>query len=226
MNWELEEEEVVKPPQNTGSVQGEEVKQDEDPKQKKKNPNKRKITELSVFSFLQYIFLPVLCGFITAGILAIAGLEKLGLDKFGFANFPTIKIGEATWSNFSGLKLSAGIGCVLGMILSRFMKFGAKLGHFDFISPPTSEDSIQIPSAKTFMMSLFRLVGVPAIVVLGAMTSLKLARLGLIPGVVDVEYELFEVTLMGVVAVAGLGCLVMYVYDMMLSTVLRMTKRK
>jgi len=193
----------------------------------KPGKEKLKAIEQIVFGFLQYIFLPVLCGFLTAGILAIAGLEKLGLDRFNFTNFTHIKFDGTTWSNYSGLKLSAGLGCILGMLLSRFMKFGARLGHFDFITPPLTLDTMEIPSARTFFMAIFRIVGIPVIVVLAAMSSLKLARMGILPGVViDAKYQLFEVTLFGVVSVAGLGCLVMYVYDMMLSTLLRMTKRK
>lgn len=183
--------------------------------------------ELIVFSILQYIFLPVLCGFLTAGILAIAGLEKLGLDRFGFANFPTIKIQAATWSNYSGLRLTAGLGCIIGMILSRFMKFGARLGHFDFISPPISQDAMPIPSVVGFIKSIIRLVGIPVVVVLGALTSLKLAGTGMLPGVsLDIRLQLFEVTLTGVVIVAALGCLLIFVYDMALTTLLRMTRRK
>ena len=202
------------------------VPESEPKPEKKDGKGKLKAIEQVVFGVLQYAFLPVLCGFLTAGILTIAGLEMLGLDRFEFANFPTIKIGGTTWSNYSGLRLTAGLGCIIGMILSRFMKFGARLGHFDFISPQLSIDAMPIPSAKTFVMSILRIVGIPAIVILAAMTSLKLARMGTLPGVVDAKYELFEVTLTGVVAVAGLGCLVMYVYDMMLSTLLRMFKRK
>lgn len=194
-------------------------------KEKKKGKDRRKSAELVVFGFLQYIFLPVLCGFLTAGILAIRGLEKLGLNRFGFANFSTISFDSATWSNSSGLMLSAGLGCVLGMIFSRVTKFGARLGHFDFISPPMSEDAMPIPSTRTFLMSMFRLVGVPAIVILAATTALKLAEIGRLPGII-VEDRLFKVTLTGVVVVAGLGCLVMYIYDMMLSTVIRMMLRK
>jgi hypothetical protein len=204
-----------------------EPKPESESKPEKKPGKGIKIIEQIFFGFLQYIFLPVLCGFLTAGILAIRGLEKLGLNKFGFANFSTIKFDEATWSNSSGLMLSAGLGCLLGMILSRFMKFGARLGHFDFITPPLTLDTMEIPSAKTFFMAIFRIIGIPLIVVLAAMSSLKIANMGILPGVViDAKYQLFEVTTLGVVAVAGLGCLVMYVYDMMLSTLLRMTKRK
>lgn len=188
---------------------------------------KRKRTmELIVFGLLQYVFLPVLCGFLTAGILEIAGLEKLGLNRFGFTNFPTIRIQSTTWSNYSGLKLSAGLGCIIGMFLSRFMKFGARLGHFDFISPPLSIDAMPIPSVTTFIRTIIRLIGIPVIVILAAITSLNLAKSGILPGVVDLEYELFEVTLTGVVVVAGLGCLLMFIYDMVLTTLLRMTRRK
>ena len=185
-----------------------------------------KAIELIVFSILQYVFLPVLCGFLTAGILEIAGLEKLGLNRFGFTNFPTIKIQATTWSNYSGLKLSAGLGCIIGMILSRFMKFGARLGHFDFISPKLSIDAMPIPSVTGFMRTIIRLMGIPAIIILAAMTSLKLAMAGVVPGVIDKKYELFEVTLAGVVMVAGLGCLIMFVYDMALTVLLRMTRKK
>ena len=187
---------------------------------------KKKATELIVFSILQYVFLPVLCGFLTVGILTIAGLEKLGLNRLDFINFPTIKIQATTWSNYSGLRLSAGLGCIIGMILSRFTKFGARLGHFDFISPPLSIDAMPIPSVTTFIRTIVRLIGIPIIVILAAMTSLKLAKSGVLPGVIDSEYELFEVTLTGVVMVAGLGCLIMYVYDMALTVLLRMTRRK
>ena len=187
---------------------------------------RKKATELIVFSILQYVFLPVLCGFLTAVILKIAALEKLGLNRFDFINFPTIKIQATTWSNYSGLRLSAGLGCVIGMLLSRFMKFGARLGHFDFISPPLSLDAISIPSVTSFVRTIVRLAGIPIIVILAAMTSLELAESGVLPGVVDLEYELFEVTLTGVIIVAGLGCLIMFVYDMILSALLRMIKRK
>lgn len=187
---------------------------------------RKKTTELIVFGILQYVFLPVLCGFLTAGILKIAGIEKLGLNRFGFTNFPTIKIQATTWSNYSGLRLSAGLGCVIGMLLSRFMKFGAKLGHFDFISPPTSPDAMPIPSVTTFIRTIVRLIGIPIIVILAAMTSLKLAITGIVPGIIDLKYELFEVTLSGVVMIASLGCLIMYVYDLILTVLLRMTRRK
>lgn len=188
---------------------------------------KIKTLEIVVFTLLQYIFLPVLCGFLTAGILAIAGMEKLGLDRLGFTNFPTITVQTTTWSNYSGLMLSAGLGCVLGFIISRMLKFGAKLGHFDFISPPKSVDAMPVPSVAVFVKSIIRLAGIPLIVVAGAMTSLKLAATGMIPGVnLDVKMELFEVTMTGVVTVAAIGCLLMFVYDMILSILLKMTNRK
>lgn len=183
--------------------------------------------KLVVFGILQYVFLPVLCGFLTAGILAFAGLEKLGLDRFGFANFPTIKIQTAVWSNYSGLRLSAGLGCVIGMILSRFLKFGARLGHFDFISPPMPVDAMPMPSVTTFIRTIIRLVGIPIIVILAAVTAQKLAEAGILPGVsLDRKSRLFEVTLSGVVIVAAVGCLLMFLYDMALTILLRTTKRK
>jgi hypothetical protein len=187
----------------------------------------KKARELVVFGTLQYVFLPVLCGFLTAGILSFAGLEKLGLDIFDFTNFPTIKIQTAIWTNYSGLELSAGLGCVIGMILSRFLRFGARLGHFDFISPPVSLDAIPVPSVTSFIKSIIRVVGIPTIIVLAAVTTLKLVEAGVLPGVnVDRKSRLFEVTLTGVVVVASFGCLLMFVYDMALSMLLRMTRRK
>lgn len=186
-----------------------------------------KMLEQIIFGILQYIFLPVLCGFLTAGILAVAGLEKLGLDRFSFANFPTIKIGATTSSNYPALMLIAGLGCIIGMILSRILRFGARLGHFDFISPPKSLDAMPIPSVGGLIKSIIRLAGIPVIVVLGALTSLELAKTGMLPAVhVDTEYLLFEVTLAGVVIVAALGCLLMFVYDMILTTLLRLTIHK
>ncbi len=183
--------------------------------------------ELFVFGILQYIFLPALCGFLTAAILSSGVLEKLGLDRFDFANFPTIKIEATTSSTYSGLVLVAGLGCALGLILSRVLKFGARLGHFDFISPPKSPDAMPIPSVAVFIKSIIRLIGIPAVVVFGALTSRELAKTGLLPGVqIDLKYQLFQVTLTGTVVVAALGCLLMFVYDMALSTLLRMTRRK
>lgn len=186
-----------------------------------------KVLEQIFFSILQYIFLPVLCGFLTAGILATRVIEKLGLDRFSFANFPTIKIGVTTSSNYPALMLIAGLGCIIGMILSRILRFGARLGHFDFISPPKSLDAMPIPSVGGFIKSIIRLAGIPVIVVLGALTSLELAKTGMLPAVrVDTKYLLFEITLAGVVIVATLGCLLMFVYDMVLTTLLRLTIHK
>ncbi len=191
------------------------------------NEEQKKTRELLVFGTLQYVFLPVLCGFLTVGILAIAGLEKLALDRFGFIYFPTIKIQTTIWSNYSGLELLAGLGCVIGMILSRFLRFGARLGHFGFICPPVSLDAMPFPSSTSFIRSIIRLVCIPTIVVLAAVTSLKLAKAGMLPGVsLDKKLRLFEVTLTGVVIVAALGCLLMFVYDMALTMLLRMTRRK
>jgi len=187
----------------------------------------KKVRELVVFGALQYVFLPVLCGFLTAGILSFAGIEKLGLDIFDFTNFPTIRIETTIWTNYSGLELSAGLGCAIGMVLSRFLRFGARLGHFDFISPPVSPDAIPIPSVTSFVKSIIRVAGIPAIIVLAAMTSLELAKAGMLPGVgLDRKSRLFEVTLTGVVIVAAVGCLLMFVYDMVLTMLLRMTRRK
>ncbi len=191
------------------------------------NEEQKKARELVVFGTLQYVFLPVLCGFLTAGILAIAGLEKLGLRRFGFTDFPTIKLQATMWSNYSGLELLAGLGCVIGMVLSRFLRFGARLGHFDFISPPMSLDAMPLPSVTSFIRSIVRLVCIPAIVVLAAVTSLKLAEAGMLPGVsLDKKLRLFEVTLTGVVIVAAFGCLMMFVYDMALTMLLRMARQK
>ena len=186
-----------------------------------------KVLEQFIFSILQYVFLPVLCGFLTAGILATRVIEKLGLDSFAFANFATIKIETATSSNYPGLMLTAGLGCVLGLILSRILRFGARLGHFDFISPPRSLDTMAVPSAVGFIKSIIRLAGIPVIVVLGAMASLELAKTGMLPAVhVDTKYMLFEVTLAGQVIVAALGCLLMYLFDMVLTVLLRMGTKK
>ena len=187
----------------------------------------KKTIELVVFGILQYVFLPVLCGFLTAGILTIAGLEKLGVDRFGFTNFPTIKIQSETWSNYSGLRLSAGLGCIVGMFLSRFMRFGARLGHFDFISPPVDLNAIPIPSVTSFIKSIIRVVCIPIIVVLAAVTSLRLTEAGMLPGVnLDRKARLFEVTSTSIVVVAAVGCLLMFVYDMALTMLLRKTRRK
>ncbi len=186
-----------------------------------------KARELTIFAILQYIFLPILCGFLTAGILAMGVLEKLGLDRFGFANFPTIKIQTTVSSTYSGLMLVAGLGCILGLIFSRILRFGAKLGHFDFISPPKSLDNLPVPSVSGFIKSIICLVGIPVIIILGAVTSLELAKTGILPMVhVDAKYQSFEVTLSGLVIVAALGCLLMFLYDMILTVLLRMTKRK
>ena len=186
-----------------------------------------KARHLIVFGILQYIFLPVLCGFLTAGILAIAGLEKLGFDKFGFANFPTVKIQTTTLSTYPGLMLVAGLGCILGLILSRILRFGAKLGHFDFIAPPELLDAMPTPSVAGFIKSIIRFVGIPVIVVLGAVTSRELAKAGILPGVhVDTEYKVFEVTLTCVVTIAALGCLLMFLFDMALTILLRLARQK
>ncbi len=186
-----------------------------------------KARELFVFGILQYAFLPVLCGFLTVGILAIAGLEKLGLNRFGFTNFPTIKMQSATWSNYPGLMVTAGLGCIIGMILSRILRFGARLGHFDFISPPESLDTMPVPSVVGFIKSIVRLAGIPFIIIFSAATSLELAKTGILPGVsVDTKYRLFETTLTCVVIIAAVGCLLMFVYDAALTIVLRATRRK
>lgn len=187
----------------------------------------KKVRKLIVFGILQYVFLPVLSGFLTAGVLSFAFLEKLGLDIFDFTNFPTIKIQTTLWTNYPGLELSAGLGCVIGMVLSRFLRFGARLGHFDFISPPVSLDAMPIPSVTSFIKSIIRIIGIPTIVVLAAVTSLELAKAGMLPGVsLDRKSRLFEVTLTGVVIIAAVGCLLMFLYDMALTMLLRMTRRK
>lgn len=187
----------------------------------------KRAAELVVFSVLQYGFLPILCGFLTMGVLKSGVLAKLGLNRFDFINFPTIKLQATTVSTYSGLMLVSGLGCLIGMILSRFMKFGARLGHFDFISPPLSQETMPIPSVTSFIRSIVRLAGIPVIVILAAVTSRMLAITGMLPGVsIDTQYQSFDVTLLGVVIIAGLGCLIMFVYDMILSTLLRMTKRK
>ena len=186
-----------------------------------------KARELIVFGILQYIFLPVLCGFLTAAILAARVFEKLGLDRFSFMNFPTIKIQTAESSTYTGLTLIAGLGGILGLVLSRILKFGARLGHFNFISPPKSLDTMPIPSAAVFIKAIIRLAGIPVIVVLGAVTALELTKTGMLPGVrIDTKYQLFEVTLSGVVIVAALGCLMMFLFDMALMTLLKLTRRK
>lgn len=186
-----------------------------------------KAWELIVFGILQYIFLPVFCGFLTAGILATRVLEKLGLDRFSFVNFPTIKIQTAESSTYTGLTLIAGLGCILGLILSRILKFGARLGHFNFISPPKSLDTMPIPSVTGFIKSIIRLAGIPVIVVLGAVISLELAKTGILPAVhIDTKYQSFEVTLSGVVIVAAIGCLMMFLFDMALMTLLKLTRHK
>jgi len=191
------------------------------------NKEKIKLWESIAFGILQYVFLPVLCGFLTAGILAITGLEKLGVNRFGFANFPTIRMNTATLSTYTGLTVAAGLGCILGLILSRILKFGARLGHFDFISPARSIDAMPVPSAKCFVKSIMRLIGVPAIVVLSAVTSLQIAKTGRLPGVhVDINYEVFEVTLVCIVIIATLGCLLMFLYDMALSVLFRLSRSK
>ena len=191
------------------------------------NKEQKKAIELVVFGTLQYVFLPVLCGFLTAGILAIAGLEKVGIDRFGFTNFPTIRIHTATWSSYPGLKLAAGLGCVISIVTSRFLRFGARLGHFEIISPPVSIDAMPTPSVTSFIGSIMRLVCIPAIVILAAMTSLELAKAGMLPRVsLDRKLLLFEATFTGVAVVAASGCLVMFVYDMAITMLLRMTRRK
>ena len=183
--------------------------------------------ELLIFSILQYIFLPVLCGFLTAGILTIAGLEKLGFGRFGFANFPTIKIQAIIWSNYPGLMVAAGLGCVIGMLLSRFMRFGARLGHFDFISPTESLDAMPRPSVAGLLKSIIRLIGIPAIIVLSAVTTLELAKNRMLPAVnIDTKYQLFQVNLAGVVIVSAFGCLLMFLYDAALTILLRLFKQK
>lgn len=183
--------------------------------------------ELIIFSILQYIFLPILCGFLTAGILANKVLERFGLDRFSFANFPTIQVQGSKTSTYPGLMLVAGLGCVLGLLLSRILKFGARLGHFDFISPPTPTDAMAPPSVTGLIKSIIRLVGIPVIIVLGAVTALELSKTGLLPAVnIDTEYLLFEVDLTGKVVVAALGCLLMFLFDMILTTLLRMARRK
>jgi len=188
---------------------------------------KTKVRQQIVFGILQYIFLPILCGILTAVILAIAGLEKLGLDRFGFANFPIIKIQSTTSSTYSGLMLVAGLGCVLCLILSRILKFGARLGHFDFISPPSSQDAMPIPSVAAFIRSVIRIIGIPVIVIFAALTSRELAKTGMLPGVcIDRKYQLFEVNSAGVIIVAAIGCLFVFLYDLILTILLRTAIRK
>ena len=183
--------------------------------------------EVFIFGILQYIFLPALCGFLAAGILTSKVIEKLGLDRFSFANFPTIKVQSAVSSTYPGLMLVAGLGCILGLILSRILKFGARLGHFDFISPPKPLDAMPIPSVGGLVKSIVRMAGIPLLVILGALTSLRLTKTGMLPGVdIDLKYKTFEVTLTGIVVVAALGCLLMFLYDMILTTLLKMTRRK
>ena len=188
----------------------------------------KKARELVVFGILQYVFLPVLCGFLTAGILSFASLEKAGLDIFDFTSFPTIKIQNTIWTNYAGLELAAGLGCVIGMVLSWFLRFGARLGHFDFISPPAvSLEATPDPSAVSFIKSVIWIVSIPTIIVLTAVTSLKLAETGMLPGVsLNRKSQLFEVTLTGVVMVAAVGCLLMFVYDMVPTMILRMIRLK
>jgi hypothetical protein len=193
----------------------------------KVSKEQKKVKKLVIFGILQYVFLPVLCGFLTAGVLSFAGLERLGLDIFDFTNFPTIKIQSTIWTNYPGLELSAGLGCVIGMVLSRFLRLGARLGHFDFISPIVTPNAISIPSVTSFIKSIIRIISIPAIVVLAAVTSLELAKARMLPGVtLDMKSRLFKVTLTGVVIVAAVGCLLMFVYDMVLTIFLRMIRRK
>ena len=71
------------------------------------------------------------------------------------------------------------------------------------------------------------MVGIPAIVIVAAVTALELTKTGMLPGVhIDLKYEVFEVDLTCIVVVAALGCLLMFVYDLILSTLLRLARHK
>jgi hypothetical protein len=183
--------------------------------------------QLFVYSLLMYAFVPVLCGFLTAGILHLGILQKLGLDKFDFAKFPTIRFQGSLLSTYSGLILIAGLGCILGLFFSRILKLAAKLGHFNYICPPTSPDSMPNPSVANLVRAVLRIASIPVIVVLGTISSLHLAKTGILPGVlVDREYQSFEVNMPGIVIVASLGCLMMFIYNILTMILLKITRKK
>ena len=188
---------------------------------------KNKVLALIVFGALKYLLLPVLSGFLTVGVLAIAGLEKLGLDRLSVGNVPTIAIGGVTYTTYLGLMISVGIGCVVGLVLLRFLWLGVKLAKVDLADPSESTDAMPIPSVMGFIKSLVHLISLPLLIALASYTVLRLAETGKLPYVIiDEKYRSFELTMAGVVIVASLGCLIIFIYDIVLTRVLKTVRRK
>ena len=189
---------------------------------------KNKMLASIIFTALKYILLPVLSGFLTVGVLAIAGLEKLGLDRVSVGNVPTIAIGGVTYTTYLGLMISVGIGCVIGLILLRLLWLGVKLIKVDLSDPSESVDAIPIPSVMGFIKSLVHLVGLPLLVALVSYTVLKIAETELLlPFVVlDMKYRSFELSMDGIVIVAALGCLIIFICDIILTRLLKTIRHK
>lgn len=191
----------------------------------KQKLQKSKTLVLFIYGLLHYLFLPVLSGFLAAGVLAIAGLKQLRIIN-KFLPFPTIGVDGVTLSTYSGLMLVAAIGCIAGLLLNQFLQFGAKMKHIQ-IRQSDSPDAMPLPSAAMFVKTLIHLLCIPLLVMLASTVCRRLAEMDMLPGVgIDVKYEVFEVKLTGVVIIASLGCFLMLLFDTGLSIVLRAFRRK
>jgi len=179
---------------------------------------------LFIYGLLHYLFLPVLSGFLSAGVLAIARLKQLRINKF--LPFPTIGIDGVISSTYSGLMVVAAIGCIAGLLLNQFLQFGAKMKHIQ-IRQSDSPEAMPLPSAAMFIKTLIHLLCIPLLVMLASTVCRRLAEMDMLPGVVlDIKYEVFEVRLTGVVIIAALGCFLMLLFDTGLSILLRTLRRK
>ena len=205
----------------------EDVKEDAEEKAEGEVKKRFNIPRPVALGLMEYLLVPVLGGFITAGVLAIAGLERLGLNKFGMTNLPTISMQGDRYTTYSGFLVTVGLGCVVCLILLKLFRNATKWIHLSEAKPSESIDAMPMPSVMGFFKEMIHLTAVPLLIVLSSYLILKLAETGLLSFVlVDKKFRTFEMTLTGVVVVVALCSILVFFLGNVLTFLLKGIRRK
>lgn len=167
-----------------------------------------------ILGVVQFLLIPIMSGVISSLILTFGLLEKLQLHKYGLNTIPTITIDEVTSTNYQGLRISVAIGFIIGWIILNSFRLVAQRTPLFKSDPSKSAKSIPIPSVMTLIKLLIHLAALSLLVFICSSLVLKLAEMQLLPFVVvDKSFRIFEMTSAGVVTVAALGCLLVFICD-------------
>jgi hypothetical protein len=117
------------------------------------------------------------------------------------------------------LILAAALGGTLGLLIYLILKYTV-----DFFKPNFLTRSGQkVPSVSGFLRSLISVLAFPMMIVLAAVSTMVLAKYGLIPRlIIDTEKEIFQVNLQSITTIAALSCMLMFLYEMILKAFLRL----